>query len=438
MPARYVHPFPARMAPQVALDAVRDMRDGGVVLDPMCGSGTVLHAAVQNGLAAVGKDIDPLAVLMSRVAMSKPRPARVRRLAASMAERAAAALDGAEELPLPWVDEDRQALAYVRYWFAPQQERQLRALARALPDRGRTSRDLLRLAISRTIIRKERGASLARDVPHSRPHKVTDTNDFDVLAAFTASVDWILKAIDIPPDADAAVSSGDARDLGDVADGSIAGVVTSPPYLNAIDYIRGHRLALIWLGSSLGELRDIRSSGIGAERAPDERYDHRRIDELLRANGSADALPQPYRNMFRRYAGDMDRVLAEVSRVLEASGRAIFVIGNSAIRGVPVDNAAVVNAAARAHGLELEDRKERPLPPNSRYLPPPPDDASPLARRMRKEVILTFRKGATGAAAPRGGQRRGRRCSIVGAPGRAVRMPTHAGGSSPSGWASTR
>ena len=400
MPVRYVHPFPARMAPQVALDAVRDMRSGGVVLDPMCGSGTVLHAAVRNGLAAVGKDIDPLAVLMSSVAMSKPRPARVRLAAASMAERAAAELESTDELPpLPRVDSDPQALAYVRYWYAPQQERQLRALARALPAKGGKSRDLLRLAISRTIIRKERGASLARDVPHSRPHKVAATNDFDVLAAFTASVEWILKAIDIPPGAKATVGIGDARDLVGVADGSIAGVVTSPPYLNAIDYIRGHRLALIWLGSSLNELRDIRASGIGAERAPDERYDPRRIDELLRGNGSAGALPPPYRNMFRRYAGDMDRVLAEVSRVLEANGRAIFVIGNSAIRGVPVDNAAVVDAAARAHGLKPTDRKERALPPNSRYLPPPAADASPLARRMRVEVILTFSKGATSAVA---------------------------------------
>ena len=401
MPVRYVHPFPARMAPQVALDAVRDMRDEGVVLDPMCGSGTVLHAAVRKGLAAVGKDIDPLAVLMSRVAMSKPRPARVRRLAASMAERAAAALESTDELPpLPWVDGDPQALAYVRYWYAPQQERQLRALALALPARGGTSCDLLRLAISRTILRKERGASLARDVPHSRPHKVADTNDFDVLAAFTASVDRILKAIAIPRGANAAVSIGDARDLGDVADGSIAGVVTSPPYLNAIDYIRGHRLALIWLGLSLGELRDIRSSGIGAERAPDERYDPRRIDELLRGNGSAVMLPLPYRNMFRRYAGDMDRVLAEVSRVLEAGGQAIFVIGNSAIRGTFVDNAAVVEAAARIHGLRRVDRKERELPPSSRYLPPPAGDASPLARRMRVEVILAFRKGVANNAVP--------------------------------------
>lgn len=387
------------MAPQIALDAVREVRAGGAVLDPMCGSGTVLHAAARNGLPAIGRDIDPLAVLMSGVATSAPNPARVRRLAGSVAARAAE-LERSGDTALRMIDRDPQALAYVRYWYAPRQEQQLRALARALPSRLGVTGDLLRLAISRTIIRKERGASLSRDAPHSRPHRVADENSFDVLSAFTASVEWILDAIDVPAGADVSVSLGDARNLHDVADDSVAAVVTSPPYLNAIDYIRGHRLALIWLGSSLGELRDIRSSGIGAERAPDERYDADRIDRLLRGNNSAASLPPPYRNMFRRYAGDMDRVLAEVYRVLEVNGRAIFVIGNSAIRGVPVDNAAVVDAAARAHGLKPVDRKERALPPNSRYLPPPADGASPLARRMRVEVILTFRKDATGAATP--------------------------------------
>ena len=42
----------------------------------------------------------------------------------------------------------------------------------------------LKLAISRTIITKKVGASLAWDVSHSRPHKVKTDNDYDVLAGF--------------------------------------------------------------------------------------------------------------------------------------------------------------------------------------------------------------------------------------------------------------
>ena len=62
-----VHPFPARMAPDLALDVVEDYRDSLRVLDPMAGSGTVLAVARAKGHHAIGIDIDPLAVLISRV-----------------------------------------------------------------------------------------------------------------------------------------------------------------------------------------------------------------------------------------------------------------------------------------------------------------------------------------------------------------------------------
>ncbi len=393
MPRHYVHPFPARMAPQLALEALGDAPEGARILDPMCGSGTVLHAAATHGLTAIGRDVDPLAILMSRVATTKPNPQRVRQAAARCVDRARQ-LELLGDVSLPAIDRDAEALAFVRFWFAPQQQRQLRALARALPRGPGVATNIMRLALSRTIVRKERGASLARDVSHSRPHRVTDTNEFDVFSAFTTSVERILDAIDIPPSADVRASLGDARSLRGIADKSIGAVVTSPPYLNAIDYIRGHRLALIWLGVSLGRLRTIRSSSIGAERGPDEGYDSQRIDELLRNSPSADALPGRFAKMFRRFAGDMDRVAGEITRVLEDSGKVTFVVGNSAIRGVPVDNAGVVSAAAQSHGLVLTQRDERELPENSRYLPPPDRVSSALARRMRSEVVLTFRKGS--------------------------------------------
>ncbi|MBI8999974.1 hypothetical protein M0E87_06595 [Corynebacterium sp. CCM 9185] len=70
MGARTIHPFPARMAPDIAIDHLGSIEGESelVVLDPMCGSGTVLAAAADRGHAARGFDVDPLAVLMSSVA----------------------------------------------------------------------------------------------------------------------------------------------------------------------------------------------------------------------------------------------------------------------------------------------------------------------------------------------------------------------------------
>ncbi|MCY3695910.1 MAG: hypothetical protein OXG86_02020 [Chloroflexi bacterium] len=301
----------------------------------------------------------------------------------------------ANSLEIPTIDDDPEAVAYVRYWFGPDQERQLRALALALSEQSTPASDILKLALSRMIIRKESGASLARDVSHSRPHRVSASSSFDVLAEFVPSVERIIAAIEILPNAEVSVRLGDARQLDDIVDCSVAAVVTSPPYLNAIDYIRGHRLALIWLGASLRQLRHIRSSSVGAERAPSTDYDVTRIDALLRHCSGAAALPPRLRNMVRRFAGDMDMVLAETTRVLEPGGLAAFVIGNSLIRGVSIDNAAILSAAAWHYGLSLTDRSEREIPASRRYLPTPSSGASPLARRMRTESILVFRAPAS-------------------------------------------
>lgn len=53
-----VHPFPARMAPGIALDILAAESERIRVLDPMMGSGTVLAVARASGHSAIGVDID--------------------------------------------------------------------------------------------------------------------------------------------------------------------------------------------------------------------------------------------------------------------------------------------------------------------------------------------------------------------------------------------
>src|SRR5229473_8124664 len=62
-----VHPFPARMAPGIALEILAKAKRPLRVLDPMAGSGTVLAVARSKGHRTIGFDIDPLSVLISRV-----------------------------------------------------------------------------------------------------------------------------------------------------------------------------------------------------------------------------------------------------------------------------------------------------------------------------------------------------------------------------------
>ena len=62
-----VHPFPARMAPGIALQVISESEKPLRILDPMVGSGTVVALARLKGHMAMGFDVDPLAVLISSV-----------------------------------------------------------------------------------------------------------------------------------------------------------------------------------------------------------------------------------------------------------------------------------------------------------------------------------------------------------------------------------
>jgi hypothetical protein len=172
------------MAPDVALSVLGDCSPGTVVLDPMCGSGTVVRMAADQRLRAVGRDVDPLAVLMTSVWNTEVDCALVRKSAEQAIERAARIANDTGRLRLSWIDDDADTANFIDYWYDAPQKKQLRSLLVSLRWSPPAVRDALRLAISRTIITKDRGASLARDVSHSRPHRVQDTNSFDVYAAF--------------------------------------------------------------------------------------------------------------------------------------------------------------------------------------------------------------------------------------------------------------
>ena len=105
-----VHPFPARMAPELAIETLRDLPRSSVVLDPMAGSGTVLRHAGDMGHDAVGYDVDPLAVLISRV---WTRPICDDAIETIYQEVLGDALSrDPVEVDLPWIDGDDETSGF--------------------------------------------------------------------------------------------------------------------------------------------------------------------------------------------------------------------------------------------------------------------------------------------------------------------------------------
>lgn len=388
-----IHPFPARMAPEIALKETGALPKNSVVLDPMTGSGTAVRFASEEGHRAIGFDRDPLAALMTRV-WTKPICTTWLRKEAIRIAGQALKLDPAT-VRLPWIDNDQETTDFVNYWFAVQQRSDLRRLSSLLVNVRGPLGDAMLIALSRIIITKKRGASLAWDVSHSRPHKREEENDFPVISEFIKSVDFVAKRLDEqPPPGNVRVGVADARDLNrSVPDSSVDAVLTSPPYLNAIDYLRGHKFTLVWLGHRICELRRIRSNNIGTEKNLDPDSNGVLADELCALVPSVDQLPHREHGIFRRYVLDLFAMMSEINRVLRPGGKAVLVVGNSCLKGVFVENARAVTAAAVRLGLTPTARYERDLPSNRRYLPPPTTtEASGLKKRMRTESVLSFSK----------------------------------------------
>jgi hypothetical protein len=387
---RTVHPFPARMAPEIAFQECSGLSEGSIVVDPMVGSGTTVHAAARAGCRAIGADVDPLAVLMTRV---RTTPIDSEALIAVGTETVQKAKSYRLSREIRAIDADPETRRFVDYWFAGSQQYDLRALAiliEGVPNQ--TIRSALWVAFSRLIVTKDKGASLGRDVSHSRPHKVRETNDFNVLRQFEIAIKRlasVLTCAELPGHTTAI--RGDARFLS-LGDGGVDMVITSPPYLNAIDYLRGHRLSLVWLGFTVAHIRRIRGESVGAERGLNATITPI-LTEMRSALGGFSGLESRYKRIVDRYMVDLVHLYREQARVLRRGGTAVTVIGNSAVRGNFLQNDAAATAAAEFNGLRLNHRYERPLPTDRRYLPPPqlPGGAA-LQKRMRTETVLKFTK----------------------------------------------
>ncbi|MXV14340.1 hypothetical protein [Hufsiella ginkgonis] len=392
MRLKTIHPFAARMAPEIAFAALDGLNSKATILDPMMGSGTVLRTISELGFKGLGFDIDPLSVLMSKAWTSKINSAQFTKNTVSLAKKALYL--NTDSIELPWIDNDNETTKFIKFWFGDNQVKDLRKLSLLINSENGQYSHLFKIALSRLIITKSKGASLAADISHSRPHKVREINDFDVLDEFVRSCGKLTQSI-MPEKllGKVKVVQGDARSLNSVRDKSIDSIITSPPYLNALDYMRGHKLSLVWLGFKVSDLSAIRSNSVGAEKAPEASANLKRAKLLTRNMPELKNLPARRINMVYRYALDLDKILRESARVLKKNRNATFVIGNSSLQGVYVQNTLIAEHAAELNGFRLVERKEREIPPNKRYLPPPVDAiGSNFNGRMRTETVITFRR----------------------------------------------
>ncbi|WP_437810397.1 DNA methyltransferase [Sorangium sp. So ce1078] len=333
------HSYPARMHPDTARRLIEALsRPGERVLDPFCGSGTVLVEARLAGRAAIGVDANPLAVRLARLKVQGSTPGERERLVAAAREVAAAA------------DERRKARAGPsrRYGpedvalFEPHVLLELDGLRVGLDRLAGHGADALRadleLVLSSILTKLSRRTSDTSE--HELPRRIAAgyparlfIRKAEELAQRLADVAAPLSAS--PP---ALIEEGDARVLRGVEPGSVHLAITSPPYPGVYDYLAHHEARLRWL-----RLRSARFE-------QDEIGARRHLDPLGPEAGRA------------RWREELGGVLVALARVLRSGAPLVLLIADSVVAGAPVYAVDVVQAAASGARFAIRAVASQPRP----------------------------------------------------------------------------
>jgi DNA modification methylase len=347
-----LHRFAAKYIPQVPAWALDNFGSRtSVVLDPFMGSGTTLVEGILRGGTNIGVDIDPLARFIARAKVTTADDGRIRDLAQ---ELVALWTMPAKKLQEPMPDIDNFAR-----WFSPHQWGWVQSLRDTILtlDCNEDERDFLLVVFSSTL----RWVSNADDQSQKTyvsgtlpktPPPVADVFWRFLGRAVESLADLNRKrhseAITIIPE------SADATHLGIPAE-SVDLVVSSPPYLDSVDYPYNMMLEYFWLGPHIGvpdrkSFNALRRRPIGAKK-PDERLElPASLEGLIRL----DVMPPERQVAAATYFWLMERTFQEVARALKPGGRYVLVVGNSQSRVdvLPLHD-AFVRIASRA-GLDLE------------------------------------------------------------------------------------
>jgi len=392
-----VHAFAAKFPPQLPRAFIRGLTSpGDIVLDPMMGSGTTVVEALIEERQGIGLDIDPLALRLGRVKTTPLNTDDLREAGNGVISRANTLLSNGKTIERNLSKRfDERTKSFVDYWFLPATQRELVALALAIQDvTDISTRRFLELTFSSVIVTKSGGVSRARDLAHSRPHLDETKTPKNALEQFSLRLRKNLTSIArLKTNGLTAVPlAGDARSM-PLGSEAIDLIVTSPPYANAIDYMRAHKFSLVWFGESVSDLSKLRAEYIGSERVGHTPYAALpgKPEGIIRQLAERD---NSKATILRKYFAEMKTVLAEMYRVLRVDSAAIVVVGTSVMRDLDVQTHYCLADIAAGVGFDVVGIAQRVLDRNKRMMPARfgRKTDSMIEQRMHEEYVLGLLK----------------------------------------------
>ncbi len=329
-----IHPYPAKFIPQIPQRLIQLFHpgDSSIVLDPFCGSGTTLVEAINLGIDAWGVDLNPIACLISRV-KTTPLPANLlheyaKRLILKTKEQLTT-----NEVQLP-------AIPNVDHWFKLDIQKVLAILTQQIIQTEPLAiREALQVALSSIIVQV---SNQDGDTRYAAIEKEISAED--VISRFEKAVFNISKAISslsanlFQAPGHASVINQDILTVTpDDLPSNVGLVITSPPYPNAYEYWLYHKYRMYWLGM---DPKTVRQQEIGAR------------PHYFKKNHQDE----------RDFERQMGRCFQLLSQVMKPGAKACFLVGRSIIHGRVIDNAALLQRAARPYSFIMEGIVERAIP----------------------------------------------------------------------------
>lgn len=372
-----IHSYPAKLLchiPYFFLQTDYFCPENGVVLDPFCGTGTVMLEANISGRNAKGADANPLACLISKVKTTYIKKEDLQKTLGTIISRAKRFNTN------EFID-----TSSVSRWFSKSTISQLWHLECAIKKvRDTKQQDFFMMCLS-NLVKKVSFADPSISVPvklnperfaqnpermESAKFKLKTLENIDVYDKFENICQLNINRIESLKDVysngiTSEIISNDARSLTKeigsteiLQDESVDLILTSPPYAGAQKYIRSSWLNLYWLGTKNNEdIRLLNKQNIGRE-------DYHKAD-MFRVTTSIQAADDVLTSLYDEgknerafivgnYLNEMKSAIDESVRVLKTGGYIIIVIGNNTVCGRPFDTQDYLTTYITSKGLRLQ------------------------------------------------------------------------------------
>jgi site-specific DNA-methyltransferase (cytosine-N4-specific) len=380
-----LHPYPARMVPQIAsklMDLYLNGNENAIVADVFCGSGTVNVEASIKGFKSIGIDINPFAVLLAKTKVTNLNNFQgLTNMKERIEKDFAAYRTGYSNL----VPEYRN----IEHWFKKNVIVKLSYLKHIVQSRrNKDIKNILWITFANTLVKSSnvdwKSSRYIRILPKE---KLRDRNPnvFGYFRNYLFDISNRVKHFSEKKKAEALIIRSDARRL-PLVDNSVDIIITSPPYgeeRNTIPYIRWSKLFLLWLGIADIEISSLEKQSLGGNSKNLTKKEDIPSNTFWLAVGD---VPEGRLNEALPFMKDYVTTLSEMKRIVKPGARCCIVIGHRSISRHLIDMGKVTNELGEHVGLEPESIFQRTIP--KKMIP----WTGPTGETIFDESIVVLRK----------------------------------------------